>query len=376
MIRKPADLGGKLASAVKSLRNRFFAIPFVAVALLLLTWDRQLPWPILLGLGLVLVLTVFVAVHHAEVVALRVGEPFGTLILAVAVTIIEVGMIVILMLDNPEKTLDLARDTVFAAVMITINGILGGSLLIKTLKNRVANFKAEGVVGALAVLAALSVLSLVLPSFTTSSPGPTFTPVQLSFAAVTSLVLYLTFVAMQTVRHRDYFLPPARPNTVQSDNEHVLPPSTSVALLSVGGLVISLVAVVGLAKVSSPLIQGVVNELGFPQMVVAVSIAMVVLLPESISAFKAASFGRTQTSLNLALGSALASIGLTIPAIAIVSSLLGLKVNLGLGATDIVFLMLTLLVAALTLIPGRATLLQGVVHLSIFGAFLMVVVMP
>ncbi len=365
-----------MASAVKSLRNRFFAIPLVAVALLLFTWDRQLPWPILLGLGLVLVITVFVAVHHAEVVALRVGEPFGTLILAVAVTIIEVGMIVILMLDNPEKTLDLARDTVFAAVMITINGILGGSLLIKTLKKRVANFKAEGVVGALAVLAALSVLSLVLPSFTTSSPGPTFTPIQLSFAAVTSLVLYLTFVAMQTVRHRDYFLPPSRPNTVQSDNEHVLPPSTSVALLSVGGLVISLVAVVGLAKVSSPLIQGVVNELGFPQMVVAVSIAMVVLLPESISAFKAASFGRTQTSLNLALGSALASIGLTIPAIAIVSSLLGLKVNLGLGATDIVFLMLTLLVAALTLIPGRATLLQGVVHLSIFGAFLMVVVMP
>jgi Ca2+:H+ antiporter len=365
-----------VANGFATLRTRFFAIPLVATLLLAITWERTLPWPILLGLGFVLVATVFVAVHHAEVVALRVGEPFGTLILAVAVTIIEVGMIVILMIDNPNETLDLARDTVFAAVMITMNGIIGGSLLIKTLKKRVANFKAEGAVGALAVLAALSVLSLVLPTFTTSSPGPTFTPAQLTFAAITSLVLYLTFVAMQTVRHRDYFLPPARPKSIQSDNEHVPPPPKSVAWLSVAGLVVSLIAVVGLAKVSSPLIQGVVNDLGFPQMVVAVSIAMVVLLPESISAFKAASFGRTQTSLNLALGSALASIGLTIPAIAIVSSLLGLKVNLGLGPTDIVFLMLTLLVAALTLIPGRATLLQGAVHLSIFGAFLMVVVMP
>jgi Ca2+:H+ antiporter len=146
--------------------------------------------------------------------------------------------------------------------------------------------------------------------------------------------------------------------------------------MSLAGLIGSLIAVVGLAKVSSPLIQGVVSELGFPQMVVAVSIALVVLLPESISAFKAASFGRTQTSLNLALGSALASIGLTIPAIAIISGVLGLQVNLGLDATDIVFLLLTLFVAALTLIPGRASLLQAVLHLSIFGAFLMVVVMP
>lgn len=365
-----------MATNFKSLRSRYFVTPAIALLLLGVTWDRVLPWPILLGLGLVLVATVFVAVHHAEVVALRVGEPYGSLILAVAVTVIEVGMIVVLMLDNPEGTLDLARDTVFAAVMITTNGIIGGALLIKTLKKRVANFNPEGVVGALAVLAALSVLSLVLPSFTTSSPGPTFTPLQLTFAAITSLVLYLTFVAVQTVRHRDYFLPPARPNAVQSPNEHVNPPTTSVALMSVAGLVGSLIAVVGLAKVSSPLIQGVVDDLGFPQMVVAVSIAMVVLLPESISAFKAASFGRTQTSLNLALGSALASIGLTIPAIAIVSGVLGLQVNLGLAGTDIVFLLLTLLVAALTLIPGRATLLQGAVHLSIFGAFLMVVFMP
>jgi Ca2+:H+ antiporter len=365
-----------MASSFSQLRSQYFVVPAIALSLLALTWNGSFSWPILAFLGLVLVATVFVAVHHAEVVALRVGEPFGSLILAVAVTIIEVGMIVVLMLENPDKTQNLARDTVFAAVMITTTGIIGGSLLIKTLKRRVATFNPEGVVGALAVLAALSILSLVLPSFTTSSNGPTFSPSQLIFAAVTALVLYLVFIGVQTVRHRDYFLPPARLGTTQSESQHVKPPSTKVALLSVAGLLASLVAVVGLAKVSSPLIQGAVDAFGFPQMVVAVSIAVVVLLPESISAFKAASYGRTQTSLNLALGSALASIGLTIPVIAVISTMLGTSVNLGLAATEIVLLTLTLIVSALTLIPGRASLLQAAVHLSIFGAFLMLVFMP
>jgi Ca2+:H+ antiporter len=365
-----------MASVSNEVRYRFFLIPAAALVLLGFTWDRPLAFPILIVAAFAVVLTVFSAVHHAEVIALRVGEPFGSLILAVAVTVIEVGMIVVLMLDNPEKNLNLARDTVFSAVMITTNAIIGGSLLIKTLKNRVANFSPEGVIGALATLAALSVLSMVLPTVTVSSPGPTFTQAQLWIAAVTSLILYLTFVAMQTVRHRDYFLPPANSKSPQSTNSHVAPAKTSVALWSLVGLAASLVGVVGLAKVSSPLIQGAVDDLGLPQMVVAVSIAMVVLLPESISAFNAARFGRTQTSLNLGLGSALASIGLTIPVIAILSTTLGLSVNLGLGNTEIVFLFLTLIVTALTLIPGRATLLQGVVHLCIFGAYLMVVFLP
>ena len=365
-----------MASVSSEVRYGFFLIPIAAILLLVFTWERSLAIPVLLVAAFVLVLTVFSAVHHAEVVALRVGEPFGSLILAVAVTVIEVGMIVILMLDNPEKNLNLARDTVFSAVMITTNAIIGGSLLIKTLKKRVANFNPEGVVGALATLAALSVLSMVLPTVTVSSPGPTFTSAQLWIAAITSLILYLTFVAMQTVRHRDYFLPPANSNSVPSIDAHVAPPKNSIALWSLAGLVVSLVGVVGLAKVSSPLIQGAVDGLGFPQMVVAVSIAMVVLLPESISAFNAARFGRTQTSLNLGLGSALASIGLTIPVIAIISTSLGLSVNLGLGNTEIVFLFLTLIVTALTLIPGRATLLQGVVHLCIFASYIMVVFLP
>lgn len=365
-----------MATNFTKLRPSYFAFPSIALVLLALSWGQNLAVPVLLILGVVLIATVFVAVHHAEVVALRVGEPFGSLVLAVAVTIIEVGMILVLMIENPEANKNLARDTVFTAVMITTGAMIGGSILIKSLRRNVATFSPEGVVAALAALASLSILSLVLPSFTTSTDGPTFSATQLAFAAVTSLFLYLTFVAMQTVRHRDYFLPPTKPNSTQSIAVHVKPPSSRQAIYSALGLVGSLIAVVGLAKVTSPLVQGVVSSVGLPQTVVALSIAGVVLLPESISAFKAAAYGRTQTSLNLAMGSALASIGLTIPAIAIISILFGFQVNLGLGPTEISLLLLTLFVSALTLIPGKASILQGAVHLSIFGAFILVVFTP
>ena len=356
--------------------SRYFAPPLSALVVLAFTWSRSLSTAILVLLGLFLVVTVFTAVHHAEVVALRVGEPFGSLILALSVTIIEVGMIVVLILGSPDTTQNLARDTVFAAVMITTNGIVGIALLIKTLRQRVATFNAIGVGGALATLVALSTLSLALPSFTTSSPGPTFTDLQLAFAALASLVLYLTFVGVQTVRHRDYFLPPPREDQTIPPEDHVAPPSTRKALQSLFGLLVSLVAVVGLAKVTSPLIQGFVDDHGLPQMLVAISIALVVLLPESISAFKAARFGRTQTSLNLAYGSALASIGLTIPAIAAISILFSYEVNLGLNAAELVLMALTFLVSTLTVVSGRATLLQSVIHLSIFGSFIFFAATP
>lgn len=359
-----------------SLRSRFFIVPVLGVVLLGLTWNIDLPWFLLLGLAALLVAVVAIAVSHAEVIALRVGEPFGSLVLAVAVTVIEVGMILVLMTSDPESTKNLARDTVFAAIMITTGAMVGGSILIRTWNNRVAVFNPEGVLGALAVLASLSILSLVLPSFTISSSGPTFTTTQLIFAAVTSLVLYLTFLAMQTLRHRDFFLPPTETNQLPAKNDHVDPPSSKQATMSVFGLLISLLAVVGLAQVTSPLIRETVAFFGLPQLVVAVSIAVVVLLPESLSAFKAARYGRTQNSLNLAYGSALASIGLTIPTIAVISLLFDFDINLGLGPTEIVLLILTLIVSVMTIVPGRATILQGAVHLSIFGAFLMVVFTP
>lgn len=365
-----------MALPFKALRSRYFLLPIGAVLLLAFSWSAELSNPLLGVLGLVLVLTVFMAVHHAEVIALRVGEPFGSLILAFAVTIIEVGMIVVLIADSPEKNQDLARDTVFSAVMITTTGIVGGSLLIKTLRQRVAIFNSSGSSGALAALAALSTLSLVLPSVTVSSPGPTFNNAQLIFAALASLVLYTTFVTVQTVRHRDYFLPPPREGVVDLVEEHVEAPSLKQTWSSVGGLFLSLIAVVGLAKVTSPLIQNFVDDRGMPKMMIAISIALVVLLPESISAFKAARYGRTQTSLNLAYGSALASIGLTIPAIAIISIVFDYNVNLGLNTAEIVLMALTFLVSTLTVLLGRATLLQSVIHLSIFGAFIFFAASP
>jgi len=365
-----------MSSRFKNLRSRYFLLPLGALVILALSWSRSLSNPVLTILGLLLVATVFTAVHHAEVVALKVGEPFGSLILALSVTVIEVGMIVVLILESPQTNQNLARDTVFAAVMITTNGIVGIALLIKALKQKVAIFNAMGVGGALAALGALSTLSLILPSVTTSSPGPTFTNLQLAFAALVSLVLYLTFVAVQTVRHRDYFLPPPREDQTIPLEEHVDPPTKSQALQSLAGLLISLVVVVGLAKVTSPLIQGFVDDRGLPQMMVAISIAIVVLLPESISAIKAARYGRTQTSLNLAYGSALASIGLTIPAIAVISILFSYEVNLGLNAAEIVLLALTFFVSTLTVVSGRASLLQSVIHLSIFGSFIMFAATP
>ena len=365
-----------MSSRFKNLRSRYFLLPLGALVILALSWSRSLSNPVLTILGLLLVATVFTAVHHAEVVALKVGEPFGSLILALSVTVIEVGMIVVLILESPQTNQNLARDTVFAAVMITTNGIVGIALLIKALKQKVAIFNAMGVGGALAALGALSTLSLILPSVTTSSPGPTFTNLQLAFAALVSLVLYLTFVAVQTVRHRDYFLPPPREDQTIPLEEHVDPPTKYQALQSLAGLLISLVAVVGLAKVTSPLIQGFVDDRGLPQMMVAISIAIVVLLPESISAIKAARYGRTQTSLNLAYGSALASIGLTIPAIAVISILFSYEVNLGLNAAEIVLLALTFFVSTLTVVSGRASLLQSVIHLSIFGSFIMFAATP
>ena len=268
-----------MVASFRTLRSPYFALPIAAFVVLLLSWSASPPNQVLAILGLLLVGTVFTAVHHAEVVALRVGEPFGSLILALSVTVIEVGMIVVLLLESPETNQNLARDTVFAAVMITTNGIVGVALLIKSLRQKVATFNAIGISGALATLTSLSVLTLVLPTVTISSPGPTFTNAQLTFAAIVSLVLYLTFVGVQTVRHRDYFLPPPREDQTISMEEHVSPPANSQALQSLGGLLLSLVAVVGLAKVTSPLVQGFVNDRGLPQMMVAISIALIVLLP-------------------------------------------------------------------------------------------------
>jgi Ca2+:H+ antiporter len=225
------------------------AVPLLAVLLLIATWGRDPATAVLVLVGLFLAGAVLAAVHHAEVVAHRVGEPFGSLVLAVAVTVIEVALIVTLMVSSDSGTETLARDTVFAAVMITCNGILGLCLLVGTLRRGVASFNAEGTATAFATVLTLATLSLVLPTFTTSRPGPEFSPSQLAFAAVASVALYALFVVVQTVRHRDYFLP-VEPGAADAD-AHAAPPPGRAALVSLALLVVALVAVVGLAKVES-----------------------------------------------------------------------------------------------------------------------------
>lgn len=319
---------------------------------------------------------VLAAVHHAEVVAHRVGEPFGSLVLAVAVTVIEVGLIVTLMASGGSKADALARDTVFAAVMITCNGIVGLSILVGTVRRRVVTFNAEGMGAAMATIATLATLSLVLPTFTTSRPGPQFSSAQLGFAAVASLALYLLFVAMQTVRHRDYFLPTTPDGTVIDVDEHAEPPSARAATTSLALLLVALVAVVGDAKAVSPAIENAVAAAGLPNAVVGVVIALLVLAPETLAAGRAARRDRVQTSLNLGLGSAMASIGLTIPAIAVATVWLEGPLLLGLGPVEMVLLAVTVVVGILTVVPGRATLLQGGVHLVILAAFIFLAASP
>lgn len=351
------------------------SVPVLAVVLVVLTWGRTLSPALVVLLAAFLAGAVLAAVHHAEVVAHRVGEPFGSLVLAVAVTVIEVALIVTLMISGGPETASLARDTVFAAVMITCNGILGVSLFAGALRRRVAVFNPEGTGAALATVTMIATLSLVLPTFTTTKPGPEFTPAQLAFAAVASLGLYLLFVAMQTKRHRTYFLPIATDGRV-IDSEHAEPPTPRATLTSLVLLVIALIAVVGDAKSVSPAIEAGVAAVGFPQPVVGIIIALLVLLPETLAAVRAARRDRVQISLNLALGSAMASIGLTIPAIAVASIWLSGPLVLGLGPTQMVLLALTVAVSVLTIVPGRATLLQGGVHLSLLAAFIFLAISP
>jgi Ca2+:H+ antiporter len=321
--------------------------------------------------GAVLIATVFAAVYHAEVVAHGTGEPFGTLVLAIAVTVIEVALIVSVMIAAPVEKAGLARDTVFAAVMIVCNGIVGLCLLWGGARHHEQGFQVHGASAALAVLAALTTLTLILPNVATTAPGPFFSKSQLVFAGIVSLALYGSFVFVQTVRHRNYFL------AVTGDEEaHAPLPSNRTTIVSAGLLVAALVAVVGLAKSLTPTLEIGVARLDVPKAVVGIVIAALVLLPEALAALRAARANRLQTSLNLALGSALASIGLTIPAVATVSIVLGKPLELGLGAKDEVLLALTLLVGVITLGTGRTTVLQGIVHLIIFAVFLFFAVVP
>ena len=351
----------------------FIALPAAGAALLGATFALPLsPWLATLC-GVALIGAVIAAVHHAEVVAHRVGEPFGTLVLAVAITVIEVALIVSLMLAGGEDKATLPRDTIYSAVMIICTGVVGICLLAGGLSHHEQSFRLEGTNSALSALVALAGLSLVLPTFTTSSSVGTYTVSQLAFVAVSSAALWAVFVFVQTVRHRDYFLPQ---KNASNEDVHALPPSNTQAWASFALLMVSLVVVVGLAKQLSPVIEAAVSAAGAPKSVIGIAIAMLVLLPETWAAVRAALADRLQTSMNLALGSALASIGLTIPAVVVTATLLDLPLTLGLPHKDVVLLALTFMVGAITLGTGRTNMMQGAVHLVLFAAFLFLSLVP
>jgi len=351
-------------------------IPVVACIMLAAVWGRPLGWILISLIVAVLMGAVLTAVHHAEVIALRVGEPFGTLVLALAVTVIEASLIVALMLSGGATASALARDTVFATVMIICNGVVGLCLLMGALRHRVLAFRVEGTTPALSVLATLATLTLVLPTFTSSTPGPTLSLSQNVFVGIVSLALYAVFVFVQTVRHREYFLPVEVDLEVEVETPNDVLPSGPVALCSLALLFLSLVAVVGLAKTLAPNIDIIVRAVSVPHAVVGIAIAIMVLLPETWAAVRAAIRNRMQTSFNLALGSALATIGLTIPAVVVTSIVLGLSLELGLPNKEIALLALTLMISTMTLSRGVATVMQGAVHLVLFAVFLFLAIVP
>ena len=350
-----------------------WVVPLIAIVLLAVA--------LAIGAGTLLILLsvaaliggVVAAVHHAEVVAHRVGEPFGTLVLALAVTVIEAALILSMLVVGGGDAATLPRDTIYAALMIILNGVVGVCLLVGGLRHGLQSYRVEGANSGLAALFPMAALSLVLPTFTVSTPGGTYSPSQLAFAAIASLTLWAVFVFVQTVRHRDYFLPEHDPDNPEI---HAPPPSIRQAWASFGLLIVSLVAVVGLAKVLSPAIKRAVAAAGAPEAVIGIAIALLVLMPETWAAVRAARANRLQTSMNLAIGSALASIGLTIPVVAVGSVALGIPLVLGIESKDLVMLALTFVVSAVTLGTGRTHMMQGAVHVVIFAAFLFLALVP
>ncbi len=346
-------------------RFPWWSVAFPAIGMVELAAPGLVP---VLLVAATLVGVIFAAVRHAETVAQRLGDLLGALVLAISITVIEAGLIVSMMLGGAEPTV--ARDSIFAALMIALNGILGMCLLLGGRRWFEQSFRTAACNAFLAVLIPLAVLTLVLPSHTTSAAGPVYSPPQLLFVAVVSLGLYIAFLYVQLVRHRSEFV---ADHDIAGAAER---PPLAAAAMAGGLLVVSLVCVVLLAKALAPVLESAVRAAELPLSLVGVAIALLVLLPEGLTALRAAARNNLQAALNLTLGSVLACVGLTIPAVAMVALATGQPLHLGLDAAMTVLLATTFLMLAVTLNTGRTTVLEGVVHLSIFAAFLMLSFLP
>lgn len=344
-------------------------IPAFAWLAFILKHYIHAPWFLIVAAA-ALILAVLSAVHHAETIAHRIGEPFGALVLALAVTIIEVSIIISLMQAGGSEVSALARDTVFSAVMIILTGMTGLTLLIGGLKYREQEFGAEGVNSILTVLVAISVLTLILPNFTETSPGPYYTNQQLIFVAIIAFLLYASFLFVQNFRHKEYFV-------AEGDQaEGMEKPTRKESVVSIVLLPVCLLAVVMLAESMAPDLEAFIDRIGAPRSLAGIIIACVILLPEGVTAVKAAAANKMQRSLNLSLGSALASISLTIPVVAVYSILTNTPIALGIGHASSVLFMLALIVVIMSLSKGRTTILQGIVLLLIFLVYLFITINP
>ncbi len=317
-----------------------------------------------------LLTSVLAAVAQAERIAHRVGEPAGTIILTLSVTAIEVALITSLTLGGHAAS-SLVRDTVFSVVMIVCNGLVGLCLLIGGIRHREQDFETQGTNAYFSVLTALSVLTLVLPNFTSSTPGPTLNPPQQGFEAIVTLLLYGIFLYIQTVRHVDYFVSDTHQNTSGTRG------FSSQALVWPGSLLLlSLVGVVLLSEAFTESLRAGLASLGAPAALAGFLVAALIMLPEGISAVKAARENDLQRSINLALGSLLANIGLTVPAVAAISLITHQDLILGLEPRSMIFLMLTLLVSGFTFGTGKTNLLYGFVHLVLFATYIFLIFVP
>jgi len=314
--------------------------------------------------------TVFAAVHHAEMIAERIGEPYGTLLLTLAVTVIEVALIATIMLgDKPVSTL--ARDTVFAVVMIVCNGLVGICILAGGLRYREQDVQVAGSSLYLSVLIVIATITLIMPNYTLTTPGPVYSAAQLGFVSVVTVLLYGVFLYTQTIRHRDYFV-----GEIAGPLDRGAHASNRLLALSTVLLLASLLAVVLLAKKFSLVVDFATARIGAPPAFAGVLVALLILLPESVAAVTAARKNDLQKSINLALGSSLATIGLTIPAVAVAAYALDKQLVLGLNTQDTVLLVLTFVLSMLTFATGRTNILFGLVHLVVFAVFVFLVFVP
>lgn len=377
-LLSPSEGGGPSAlSGARLSTLAIYILPFAALALGLALRTQPgliaagLPAPLVILCVALLVGAAFSTMSHSDVVAAKLGQPFGTLVLTLSVTVIEVSVIASIMLYK-ENNPTLARESVFSVIMIVLTGIVGLCLFLGSLKHREQDLQQQGTAGYFSVIVALGVIFLILPDTTHEARSGQFTHAQLGFVALVAIGLYGAFLYMQTVRYRDHFVPEGE----EVEEEAV--PGLKGFLVALVLLLASLAGVVSLSSYVAAGVEDFLQPLGLiqPDAVTGALVAALLLMPEGISAVRAAWRNQLQLSLNIALGSALATIALTIPAMAFISVVIERPIVLGLDAEGRTLMLLTLVLSVLSFGTGKTNVLTGLVHLIVFFVYVMLLFAP